>query len=455
MADNVNIKQALQNIESILKRPLTNNNKSYITSLKNGKKTRAVNKFFKNNGRTLNTNSVANAIKNMSNAPPVNRTVKQKKRMTKPSDRQLIPWVPVDISSGTVVPKVIVIPGISNGRTQWKLSWRFNKTFPRVNLHGVKYHQVVGECKNNQNSLDNLNTVCRPGSKEAIISDSKASKRGLKGLSIDIIRRYSERKNSGPLFAKFLELKRNGDYGQVATALAINSDRNLYLLKPGDDNLVNEIKQYATGNPNNLPAIINQRSQQNNYYFNKCVFWTHDRPAAMHAMMSGVTTVLSRRGMYYTLPGSSQGRPINKLKGTQDRASDIVNEIIDDYINTKNEWFDKLCIIDTYHDFWTARGVTGRFREKMRQSLVSLYTGNPGMISFINSITNISKIENAIGELLTQNASAGVPKRMAPSILSDPEMCIVHDAGSIHPSVKNRVAILSARVLDPASASLG
>ena len=252
------------------------------------------------------------------------RSTQRKTKVPRPA------WFLIDMSGTQPIVIGAIVHGLS--RQQWIVNWKRNapvNAFPlaqitanartpitanaRTPIGTPNYvqTQMVGKVCGMKSIIPGLDAKCKTGGS---LSNSKnirnqytyllngqvytAYKGGSTGLAIAQIAKIikgigrSNFKNQIQSRADFVELKRNGDYGEVFTLYYLNSDDNTFILKPGDDYIAREINNTGTINPaaNNL---LNIAQNLNSYFYQKGCFWSTDRPSIFLCILLNIPYVRS------------------------------------------------------------------------------------------------------------------------------------------------------------------
>lgn len=440
------------------------------------------------------------------------------------------PWILLDInSSREPIVRSVFVPGYSSAKG-WQINWVRNvpyEAFPlsriqevfnsAITLNNKVRSQTVGKVCNAE--YLHLQSRCgTPGgssgswsgrnirNRYAYIYDPSAQsyntyKNGISGLSVDQIAKIIIRigktnaTNKAKARADFLELKRNGDYGEVFTIFELNSKPVRFIMKPGDISLAQEI----INNGGNMPIDFDRRYVGNNFYYTNGCFWSTDRPALFLCILLNIPFVRTIGRTYhfnlgnpfYDLLRLLNGNPLKVAIPYQresgitqlnyEAACDILDGILADrgtgpLPNFKSEWFLKMCVIDTAHDFGndSARSKMATSRQQrimMKDIMIGMgirrrANSPPGSWKlFVDSVWSAKDVEFVMGKIINsiskqttsanqvtyQSSKTPNPLNIL-SILDSKDMCIIWDTGSSPPGeLINRTALAAAKFLDPAA----
>ena len=456
----------------------------------------------------INPKSIINYEKKRSN------TASRKRSVTPGSIRY--PWILLNLDSGVPIVTKVLVPGYSSPKG-WSIDWVRNvplQAFPLSKIEEVFNSATSSNAKVRSQTVGKvcsadyrvLNSRCgTPSStgswagknvrnRYAYIYEQPARsyntyKNGISGLSVDqlakiIIRIGKTNASNRPKArADFLELKRNGDYGEVFTIYTLNSNNNNFIMKPGDIRLA----QTIVDNRGNIPPGFDNYEDNNFYYTNGC-FWSTDRPALFLCVLLNVPFIrVSGREYHFNLESpldtlmNVYGGNIMNIPAIREfnRADvDIVQQIINNRLtqtNFNSPWFLKMCVIDTAHDFGndSARSKMATSRQQ-RTMLKDIMIGmgirrganvpSGSWKNFVDSVWSAKRIENIMGTIVnaisTQTTkseqeslqSSGSNSKNILQILDTKDMCIVWDSGSSPPGeLIKRTALAAAKFLDPAS----
>jgi hypothetical protein len=442
------------------------------------------------------------------------------------------PWIMLEISNGEPVVKSVHVPGYSSAKG-WEINWVKNVPFMAFPLSKIQeVFNAAITSSNNRVKSQTVGKVCKAGydvlksrcgdpevsiagtwnrrnvrNKYATIYNSSTKsyntyKNGISGLSVDQLAKIIIRigktnaKNRAKARADFLELKRNGDYGEVFTVYDLNLNLEKCIMKPGDIKLAQEILD----NGGNIPDSLNSVSDKNFYYTRGC-FWSTDRPALFLCILLNVPFVRVIGRTYHfnlTNPFSKlkeilgynrSRRPLNEAfpynattdgtvsKPNYEAACDILDNIIADrgvgQPNYNNMWFLKMCVIDTAHDFGndSARAKMAASRQQrfmMRDIMIRMGERRIALGAqwnvFVKSVWSAKSVEFVMGKIINaisiQTSSADQTKYQQSNkqnplnilnILDENDMCIIWDSGSSPPGeLIHRTALAAAKFLDPA-----
>ena len=421
------------------------------------------------------------------------------------------PWLLVDSSQDVPVVVSTMVPGFSENR--WSIDWVRNsqpEAFPlsQITSFGVSPNnsvksQTVGKVCSAR--IPGLSSRCSRTWMSKSIRDRYAYiynsanrtfdtyKNGVSGLSVDqlakIIVRIGKTNSTNRTKARadFIELKRNGDYGEIYTLYYLNLYETTNILKPGDLSLAYDIVQSGGVIPPSVDATLG-----NNFYFNKGCFWSTDRPAIFLCILEDVPFVRTTGRTYHYNLGSPKTDLLTFLSGSDlktvmphetadtisqskyDTACDIVQGVINDRYLNNPVWFYKLCVIDSAHDFGhdsqrAKTALTFQQREMIKNVLIAIGSRRSPLFDwggFVNSVWAASSIEYVIGKLInrlsTQTTKDEEIFRQDPNngqytsslhyALTQLDMCIMWDSGSSPPGLLAfLVALAAAKFLDPAA----
>ena len=304
-------------------------------------------------------------------------------------------------------------------------------------------------------------------------------KKGMRGLSIaDISKLVRKGTNNPRIFgnhtymAQMYELKRIGDSSQIYYAQLINSNDNIFTMKPYDIDLIRSVIKTAKGNASNTDLLRKillsyVSDNTNNFYYKNAMFWSNDRPACLLAYILKVPFVLRPTGKDMYLVTARTNNNSLKFNG-----SGILSQIFSG--NDQDLWIRKLAILDTYHDFATkfARGTFGVdsafslsniLKEAMKDSRVPNYSELARFIDDnFKTKSSISTHENEIGDFLKNRSSGKVTniadlEKLCKQNFTEsewPYYCVIHDAGKIGGIFEKRRAMSPAIIYDPATSKL-
>ena len=396
----------------------------------------------------------------------------------------------------------------------WTLNYVFNQSFPSVKLTAVTNNSsenflksvfvssnpcvttnanVKGVCKTRTWSGSNYK-VLKTGLKRVIVKKGAASP-GVKNLA-DLIASAGSlsiaaggQVSAKVLRARYLEAKRNGDYFQIFTCFHVNNNHGVYIMKPGDEDLAKEINVNVNGTEISGTGInmMKQLFAVDKFYFDKCCFWTCDRPAGLFAMLMGVPIIkkaVNVDGLKSTrlnyIPSATNERVKELIRQLDiipnSTAKNCITEILDSRILTEasndprqlhsQDWYLKMCIFDTCHDFGHGNRSQRRLVELIKNVLISFHP--QWLKKFINdvfsSIVEMEKIADVIIQrLAVQNRTSydyDTPTHRTTvydeltGIFNRQKMCYVYDCGTTppvsHPFRLFR-ALLAAKLYDPSS----
>ena len=348
-------------------------------------------KTFKN-GNTLpyinyQIERIVNAIKNsfveIPGSSPL-RIINKTKTQSKP------PWFIIKYPKTGIVSDVIFqeidIPGMAeplSDSVTWKLRWEKDismDTLPSATTQTVKQRtnsitqQKVGKYCNSQ-TFKSQNPWCEkkktfkynetynPSTNQSVIIKSGKSGLGVLELSKLLFSISDQKKRR----RYYLDLKRNGDYGQIFSCrYLMEDDPQFYkaIMHPGSRKL-GEFLLKGEGSINDLRNIMNNGS----FFFMNATFCSFDRPAAKLAQLMRIPVLyektLDKRCyfqvvMNYQDIGGLTTQPTTKPLVSSLTGSDIINIVNYLYIQSNGAlprqnyypmWYQLMCIIDTAHDF--------------------------------------------------------------------------------------------------------
>ena len=274
--------------------------------------------------------------------------------------------------------------------------------------------------------------------------------------------------SKGKLRTQFLELKRNGDYGQVFTCKTINSDNNLYAVKPGTD----EIASKLISDRSQAIADLVRMVKVDNFYFKKCCFWSNDGPSCFFALLLGVPFVFKvletpKTYRYFPENWSTTGNNGQILVDSFRDASPPIQQIVSRWHRARgqldNSWFLLMGVVDTAHDF----AVPSEFQVKImiRDLMKRLVDqGDAPLVDII--FTQIkSKIEPSMTDFIKLHAPFKPPRdpggcnQLLARFDNDTraqqtgnKMCLVFDAGTKPVGeLATRTAMFACNYSDPSS----
>lgn len=408
------------------------------------------------------------------------------------------PWFILDTSTFTLVQ--VIMPGLSS--TGWVIDWinQIN-AFPtakveRNNLASIipagrfKSQTVGNVCKltnlqgrpecNNTSGI--LKSRGQHESKYIKIATPNGGfeiyKVGSAGMGVSRLSALIRgARNNTAQQADLFEIKRNGDYGEVFTVYRLNKEPPYVLLKPGDEQIAEQIAGFGRS------ATLNAALTNNSFFYEKACFWSTDRPALFLCLLLEQPYVrVVNRNLYANLTGVTNAQLLAYVTGLASTTANlIIQEIVNDKMAGNEAWFKKMCIIDTAHDFGGVRAGEPRTQEKHKESLKA-YLYNTGqtylnstngrtrypLSSFVDRVWPSENIEIAFRNILDHfadparrvmgmDATIGQTNnqdtiRYIEPILQSKNMCIVWDSGSVPKGgLKNYIALAAAKYLDPAA----
>ena len=271
--------------------------------------------------------------------------------------------------------------------------------------------------------------------------------------------------------ADFLELKRNGDYGQIFSCKMINDDDNIYLMTNVSEELAPTINR------------MGDTFQPENFYHNKCVFWSVDRPACLLAIFLKVPVVrpyVSSNKTYfscmYNIPNITPSLMKNYKKDLPEtKAFRTLLQLVRMYLSgDRNSWFSMLCVIDTAHDFGlnslrAKEVLSPNQMEMIKNILKSIVKPTNARSVYWNDWVeqvwhNIKNIEDEIGQFITYLTreskmigneelikSDSAYKRIHDRLMLA-HACLVYDAGPVPKGdLTGITSLLAPKYLDPAA----
>ena len=287
-----------------------------------------------------------------------------------------------------VIFEEIYIPGmaepLSNPLT-WKLNWIKNDAYTLPSAissttserNNSVIRQSVGKFCNNQRFF-NLNPWCNKTRSfkytenfNQVKNQSKIIKSGTSGLGV---LELSKLLFSTPTIKKrrryYLDLKRNGDYGQIFSCRYLLEDDSNYfkaILHPGSLKFGEYLLKTQNLDLNSIRNVMKRSS----YFFMNATFCSFDRPASKLAQLIRIPLIYEKPSQYKCyfqvvvnyddirslLPRSGPLSSYRVYSLTGRQIMDIVNY---KYIEEKGVlpgpnvypmWYQLLCIIDTAHDF--------------------------------------------------------------------------------------------------------
>lgn len=433
-----------------------------------------------------------------------------------------VPWFLIDISGVQPVVTGVFVYGLSRG--QWYANWRRNapvNAFPLAQITAYTpagtpnsvNAQMVGKVCGMQRQIPALAAKCARG---GALSNSKnvrnqytylqtgnvytAYKAGTTGLAIAQLAKIiksigrSNFQNRAQVRADFLELKRNGDYGEVFTLYNLNSNNDMFILKPGDGIIANEINRTGTINPE-TDNLLNIAQTRNSYFYTRGCFWSTDRPSLFLCILLNIPYVrsVSRGNMLWWCLDPTL-RPYDRLIGLINQSGGQLSQVpvIIDGINTgaftqtqveyvqyiisdrmrsgtnfNAGWFLMMCVIDTAHDF----GFSSQYKNsyQMKTKLKDVIKGVGGRRgrniagqaawdAFVDIAWTAKPFEQIFGVLINALADgSGTSDATTSDVLfrnfiEPQQMCVMWDSGSSPKGeLANRCALAAAKFIDPAA----
>ena len=494
--------------EKILKRILDNNDYKNV-NIRNSTKQKLTNfAATYRDGRTRSDSRLLgkNETEFLKNLVKVTKAPKKSvKRMTKKATRQpwfIVKYLPSSRKVKVVPTRVFGLSSINGWTTEFTNSPDLyplaytekiaRKETPLINNSSVQKKYVGKICNSTQltSSNNKIRRGCDRITRPKVKPDEKyitvytnddqriamykngAGGLGVKQLAKIILRigRVNHR-SKAKARADFLELKRNGDYGQVFSCKMINDDDNIYLLANVSQELASTISK------------LGSNFQPENFYHNKCVFWSVDRPACLLAILLKVPVirpyVIKNKTLFsciYNIPNITPSFMRNYKKDEQQTKSfrsliQLINMFL---TGDKNGWFSMLCVIDTAHDFGLnslrAKEVLSPNQMEMVKNVVKAIVKPTNVRAtywneWVEDVWhNIKNVEDEIGQFITyitkESSSIGnetlnktdTSYKRIYDRLDMVNACLVYDAG---PAPKNELvgitSLLAPKYLDPAS----
>jgi hypothetical protein len=431
-----------------------------------------------------------------------------------------IPWVLVKFTDTKKYKNLNINNGIkiSGIKKEWNLSWnKSNMYFPSVRLvstnsqpttNSVVNVHIGSLCKPGSTHVSNYNNVCRgKHGYSMIMSNTNSShfrilKRDMRGLPIGAIEKLMKRSfqiqskskkipyevfTKPKLVADLIELKRNGDWGQIAVCQRLNSNPNTKILEPFNDEFLKQVisrvtrQQSAEEFKRYLTNFITV-NRGVSFYYTKACYYSLDRPACFACLLKGIPHMYRPRGngsIYINFD-----RLITPDVTERTQAADILRQIIQ---GAKRGDYTRLAIMDTFHDFtagtkkgnWSvpaaSQGVT-----KLKRVMKEAAPQEEAFINLFNSITIKNEVEKLMGAYLIKyshveceydkrNPTAAEEKAFTflqqnntyentlrrANDTAKTRYCVIHDAGVLRVSNLSALrAMTQARIFDPATASL-
>lgn len=383
----------------------------------------------------------------------------------------------IELIKNTTVPSLI---------GTYTMSYAENSRFPTI----VMSSKSSGKLKTSQVGLfckaigegSTIKGFCnRKEAYKALGNQDSANiyKKGMRGLSIADISKLVRKGTNNPrilgnhtYMAQMYELKRIGDSSQIYYAQLINSNDNIFTMKPYDIDLIRSVIKTAKGNASNTDLLRKillsyVSDNTNNFYYRNAMFWSNDRPACLLAYILKVPFVLRPTGKDMYLVTARTNNNSLKFDG-----SGILSQIFSG--NDQDLWIRKLAILDTYHDFATkfARGTFGVdstfslsviLKTAIENSRVPNYRELERFIDDnFKTKSSISTHENEIGDFLKSRSSGKVTniadlEKLCKQKFTEskwPYYCVIHDAGKIGGIFEKRRAMSPAIIYDPATSKL-
>lgn len=394
----------------------------------------------------------------------------------------------------------------------WRLNYVFNKSFPSVKLTALQNNgsenflrsvfvsskpcnttnqNAAGVCGNRGIWSGSNYKVLKNGTRRVIVKKGSASP-GVSNLatliktagSAVILRNIPIK--AKVLRARYLEAKRNGDYFQIFTCFYVNNDPNVFIMKPGDEDLATQISGPSQISPRGV-LLLDKLFTVDKFYFDRCCFWTCDRPAGFFAMLMGVPIIkkavnVNGAGVRLNyIPDDTLRRYINtvipsiqELQMNATAKACIVN-ILTEWSTDQSPitlgslhtrpWYLKMCIFDSCHDFGHGARSPKELVELIKNVLMSFF---PQAAEFINavfsSIVDMEKIADVVIQGVAVMNGTSYPyetpdnRMMVYNTLFEEfnakKMCYVYDCGTTPPVThpfRLFKALLAAKLYDPSS----
>ena len=427
----------------------------------------------------------------------INNKITKVNRKIKAKTGYFIPWILVKFKNQKTynnlkINKNIIIPGI---KKNWLLNYNNNPfNFPSVrllprknNIKNTLNSVHIGDiCKTNRENENYKNTCGLKTNGFGIYTTTtnkfRILKRNMRGLSIGAIEKILKRKvglynisTKPSLMAEIIELKRNGDYGQIAVCEKLNTDNDVHILEPFDRDILVLVKQIITRQgalkivTEEIKKKLLEKTLNKDFFYDKAVYYSNDRPACFSCLIKNIPYMFRPTGN-----GNIYGN-FNKfnieyktdatIKLNPTNASLIVHDLIYNDGNGK-----KLAIMDTFHDFTigTKKGNWTKLAEKThitKLKYIMYKAAGENYKDFINLFDSISvkkNVEDIMGEILKKYSTPYIDEKVALKALKAFEKsnryCIIHDAGVLRSfegdDLSDRRAMTPARIFDPATAKL-
>lgn len=449
-----------------------------------------------------------NAVNNVINSKRARILVKKKRNSRNPS-KKLYPWLVVKLSNGRPQIQDITVFSLFNPQ-QWTIGYKMSiaAPFPQAKMTknpsstigerniNATQQLVANWCSNTGGQRNQgwcrrkppgRHTEKRTGGKEVTLL-----KNGTAGISVAEI--FSKFKIGGEVRQQnyvtykrsYLNMKRNGDYGQIFSCKYINDNTNVYVQRPFIEDIANKT---------NLELLLIQNAQT--FVYQNTIFWTGDRPACFLSLLLKIPFVYAanRTEYYFWQPGT---RSVKSPVKNTNKGSSLMIDLIGTYdkenrrpptTNNIPMWFLKMAIADTCHDFNVGartgtiknkrdiRSIRFNMKELMLRTARNLDRPVPGTKSLVEYTDevwgSIISFQNQMGAMLrSPSLTEPVPElnpklnlgnsegmarmrvRTASGIrfmnhVLEKDAAIVHDIGEVPLWLKPRVILLAAKLTDP------
>ena len=377
-----------------------------------------------------------------------------------------------------------------------KINKMFNTPEARYSANKKVISQKVGPfCASLPNSVNKK--WCKKSASErlTIMPSTKNSqgfnliKNGTAGISVlEVFKRIAP-SNQRPAFRRtLLNMKRNGDYSQVFSCAQVNEDGRMYVVRPGTEKL----KEMFGNSKNASDAMVNELKQiwnNNLFYFPQLIFWTIDRPACFLARLLRVPYVFQPpQGEFnYVFKGSESIFPFSLSNNSFNKQFNKLMQSYKEYTNTKlpgvpnrnsnqlfnyfkkndgyPEWFIRMCIIDTCHDFNSTR--TGKMSASQAKQVKTRIKDLIKGTKVLGGKVTDGDVEDIWRDIRTIEDNMGVVLRFCDlkvgkkakansanynefnNLLTINGYGIVKDTGNIPAEFKKRYTTLAAKIADP------
>ena len=419
------------------------------------------------------------------------KTLKMKRKVAnKGRSGVRYPWIVMNISNTNNIKEgIVTVKGLlyQNG---WSLKWNKNanpNAFPvskifhgsTPNLYGNNKTAVVSQtvgkvCKTTTASQNNkLRTACQKGLAHTYSlsgNDYRVYKNGSAGLGVADLAKIvisigkSGAQSKAKARASFLELKRNGDWGEIYTVLSINSQNILF--KPGD---VNASMAIINGDMNMLTYMWDTIESKQSFMYSGAVFWSGDRPALGLCLCEDAPYVRPLDGVFYykNTPHNIQSlltsvQSDKEYTSTPKTAPQKAHYVVGEILKKEQYWRLILAAVDTAHDFnyRTARasqaGITYQKCIMIRDVIKSIMPSQSTRDICDYIWDSIGSIENLFGKLSiigTTQYSRSDPNQIQALYdeLQSQNRGIVYDMGPYPPGPLGAlVSITAGKYMDPA-----